>query len=204
MEKQFSKFQKSKKMKKQIITIALLISSLIGYSNTEIKNYLVDISKKVTVEFKNVKKGHLLSIKDNQGVKIYSEEISENGHLSKILDVTSLEKGTYYVELDKDFEIAIKLFQIKENQVIFNENEEKTIFKPVARNEENVLLISKIAFDNEPMQVVLYYNDEMIFSETIKSEAILNRVYRLEKEKKGNYTVLFYNNGRSFEKRFKI
>ena len=84
-------------MKKQIITIALLISSLIGYSNTEIKNYLVDISKKVTVEFKNVKKGHLLSIKDNQGVKIYSEEISENGHLSKILDVTSLEKGTYYV-----------------------------------------------------------------------------------------------------------
>ena len=53
-------------MKKQIITIALLISSLIGYSNTEIKNYLVDISKKVTVEFKNVKKGHLLSIKDNQ------------------------------------------------------------------------------------------------------------------------------------------
>lgn len=171
-------------MKKQIITIALLISSLIGYSNTEIKNYLVDISKKVTVEFKNVKKGHLLSIKDNQGVKIYSEEISENGHLSKILDVTSLEKGTYYVELDKDFEIAIKLFQIKENQVIFNENEEKTIFKPVARNEENMLLISKIAFDNEPMQVVLYYNDEMIFSETIKSEAILNRVYRLEKEKK--------------------
>lgn len=204
MEKQFSKFQKSKKMKKQMITIALLISSLIGYSNTEIKNYLVDNSKKVTVEFNNVKKGHLLTIKDDLGGKIYSEVVSENGHLSKILDVTSLEKGTYYVELDKDFEIIIKPFQVKENQVIFNENEEKTIFKPVVRNEENTVLISKIAFDNEPMQVVLYYNDEVIFSETIKSEPILNRVYRLEKEKKGTYKVIFYNSGRSFVKSFKI
>jgi len=103
VEKRFSKFQKSKKMKKQIITIALLINSLIGYSNAEINNYLVDNSKKVTVEFRNVKKGHLLSIKDNKGVTIYSEVISENGHLAKILDVTYLEQGTYYVELDKDF-----------------------------------------------------------------------------------------------------
>ncbi|PIV96519.1 MAG: hypothetical protein COZ16_01480 [Flavobacteriaceae bacterium CG_4_10_14_3_um_filter_31_253] len=204
VEKRFSKFQKSKKMKKQIITIALLINSLIGYSNAEINNYLVDNSKKVTVEFRNVKKGHLLSIKDNKGVTIYSEVISENGHLAKILDVTYLEQGTYYVELDKDFEIVIKPFKIKENIVIFEENEEKTIFKPVIRNQENMIFISKIALDNEPMQVVIYYNDEVIFSETIQTETILNRIYRLEKEIKGNYKVVFYNNNRSFENAFKI
>jgi len=204
VEKRFSKFQKSKKMKKQIITIALLINSLIGYSNAEINNYLVDNSKKVTVEFRNVKKGHLLSIKDNKGVNIYSEVISENGHLAKILDVTYLEQGTYYVELDKDFEIVIKPFKIKENIVIFEENEEKTIFKPVIRNQENMIFISKIALDNEPMQVVIYYNDEVIFSETIQTETILNRIYRLEKEIKGNYKVVFYNNNRSFENAFKI
>jgi len=204
VEKRFSKFQKSKKMKKQIITIALLINSLIGYSNAEINNYLVDNSKKVTVEFRNVKKGHLLSIKDNKGVTIYSEVISENGHLAKILDVNYLEQGTYYVELDKDFEIVIKPFKIKENIVIFEENEEKTIFKPVIRNQENMIFISKIALDNEPMQVVIYYNDEVIFSETIQTETILNRIYRLEKEIKGNYKVVFYNNNRSFENAFKI
>jgi len=204
VEKRFSKFKKSKKMKKQIITIALLINSLIGYSNAEINNYLVDNSKKVTVEFRNVKKGHLLSIKDNKGVTIYSEVISENGHLAKILDVTYLEQGTYYVELDKDFEIVIKPFKIKENIVIFEENEEKTIFKPVIRNQENMIFISKIALDNEPMQVVIYYNDEVIFSETIQTETILNRIYRLEKEIKGNYKVVFYNNNRSFENAFKI
>jgi len=204
VEKRLSKFQKSKKMKKQIITIALLINSLIGYSNAEINNYLVDNSKKVTVEFRNVKKGHLLSIKDNKGVTIYSEVISENGHLAKILDVTYLEQGTYYVELDKDFEIVIKPFKIKENIVIFEENEEKTIFKPVIRNQENMIFISKIALDNEPMQVVIYYNDEVIFSETIQTETILNRIYRLEKEIKGNYKVVFYNNNRSFENAFKI
>ena len=98
----------------------------------------------------------------------------------------------------------IKPFKIKENIVIFEENEEKTIFKPVIRNQENMIFISKIALDNEPMQVVIYYNDEVIFSETIQTETILNRIYRLEKEIKGNYKVVFYNNNRSFENAFKI
>lgn len=190
-------------IKKQLILIAIMLGTFIGYAKNDIHDSNIN-SKKVTVEFRNVKKGHLLSIKDDQGVQIYSETVSENGHLAKILDVTSLEKGNYYVELDKDFEIVIKPFQIKENQVIFDESEEKTIFKPVFRNEENIVMVSKIAFDNEPIQIVIYFNDEIIFSETIKNETILNRIYRLEKEKIGNYKVVFYSNNRSFVKAFKI
>ena len=149
-------------MKKQIITIALLISSLVGFSNTE-------INKKVTVEFKNVKKGHSLTIKDENGTELYSETMLENGNLSKILDVTSLDEGNYVIEMDKDYE-----------------------------------MVSKIEFDQEPTQIVIYFENEVIFSETIKNETLLNRVYKLDAEKKGSYKVFVYSQDRKYSNTFKI
>jgi hypothetical protein len=65
-------------------------------------------------------------------------------------------------------------------------------------------MISKIAFDKKPSKISLYYNDEIIYSETIKSEMILNRVYKLDKDEKGDYKVVIYNNKRSYVHNFKI
>ena len=184
-------------MKKQIITIALLISSLVGFSNTE-------INKKVTVEFKNVKKGHSLTIKDENGTELYSETMVENGNLSKILDVTSLDEGNYVIEMDKDYEIVIKKFQVSPNQVILLSDEEKVVFKPVFRNQDNIVMVSKIEFDQEPTQIVIYFENEVIFSETVKNETLLNRVYKLDAEKKGSYKVFVYSQDRKYSNTFKI
>lgn len=191
-------------MKKQIITIALVISSLVSFSNTEIKNNFTNKTKKVKIEFKNVKKGHSLTIKDKNGSELYSETISKNGNLSKILDVTSLDEGDYVVEMDKDYEIVIKKFQVSPNQVILVSDEEKIIFKPVIRNQENMVMVSKIEFEAEPTQIAIYFENEVIFSETVKATTILNRVYRLDLEKKGAYTVVVYNQDRKYSNSFKI
>jgi hypothetical protein len=191
-------------MKKQIITIALVISSLVSFSNTEIKNNFTNKTKKVKIEFKNVKKGHSLTIKDKNGLELYSETISKNGNLSKILDVTSLDEGDYVVEMDKDYEIVIKKFQVSPNQVILVSDEEKIIFKPVIRNQENMVMVSKIEFEAEPTQIAIYFENEVIFSETVKATTILNRVYRLDLEKKGAYTVVVYNQDRKYSNSFKI
>lgn len=191
-------------MKKQIITIALVISSFVSFSNTEIKNNFTNKTKKVKIEFKNVKKGHSLTIKDKNGLELYSETISKNGNLSKILDVTSLDEGDYVVEMDKDYEIVIKKFQVSPNQVILVSDEEKIIFKPVIRNQENMVMVSKIEFEAEPTQIAIYFENEVIFSETVKATTILNRVYRLDLEKKGAYTVVVYNQDRKYSNSFKI
>jgi hypothetical protein len=44
----------------------------------------------------------------------------------------------------------------------------------------------------------------VIFSETVKATTILNRVYRLDLEKKGAYTVVVYNQDRKYSNSFKI
>jgi hypothetical protein len=135
---------------------------------------------------------------------LYSETISKNGNLSKILDVTSLDEGDYVVEMDKDYEIVIKKFQVSPNQVILVSDEEKIIFKPVIRNQENMVMVSKIEFEAEPTQIAIYFENEVIFSETVKATTILNRVYRLDLEKKGAYTVVVYNQDRKYSNSFKI
>jgi hypothetical protein len=62
----------------------------------------------------------------------------------------------------------------------------------------------KIEFDKEPTQIVIYFENEVIFSETVKNETLLNRVYKLDFEKKGSYNVIVYNQNRKYNNTFKI
>ncbi|MDX6745697.1 DUF3244 domain-containing protein [Polaribacter sp. PL03] len=189
-------------IKKYLVVIVMMLVTSINYANKNTAVKIVD-GKKVRIEFESVKKGHTLSVKDKNGTVIYSQEIENSGTYSKVLDLSKLEKGNYTTELEKDFEIVIKPFTVLDGQVSFDE--EKTIFKPVIRTEDNLVLISKLAFDKQPLKIAIYYNDEVIFSETVKDEKnLLKRVYKLSKEEKGDYKVIINSNNRSYIKDFNI
>ena len=188
--------------KKHLVVTFMMLVTSINYANENTAVKIVD-GKKVRIEFETVKKGHTLSIKDKNGTVIYSQEIENSGTYSKVLDLSKLEKGNYTTELEKDFEIVIKPFTVLDGQVSFDE--EKTIFKPVIRTEDNLVLISKLAFDKQPLKIAIYYNDEVIFSETVTDEKnILKRIYKLSKEEKGDYKVVINSNNRSYIKDFNI
>ena len=186
---------------KKYLVVVMMLGTLINYAN-ENKNSLNTIDgRRVKVEFKTVKKGHTLSIKDESGIVMYSQEIIKSGNYSQIFDLSKLQKGNYTTELEKDFEITIKSFSVLDGQILFKD--EKTIFKPVIRIKDNLILISKMNFEKEPLKVVLYYNDEIILSEnTIDSSDIINRVYRLSKNIKGNYKVIVNTDNRAYKKDF--
>lgn len=192
-----------KTIKTKVLVTAFMLGTLFSYSkNTNFNN--ISNTKKVRVVFEETKKGHHLIIKDNEGIILHSEDVKKEGKLIKIFDFSKLKNGKYSLELEKDFEIIIKSIEIKNNQIIFDENSKKVIFKPVIRNEKNKLMVSKIAFDKEPLQVILYYNDNVIYSETLENDTVLNRVYKLDKQEKGEYRIVAYNNGRTYSKTFKI
>ena len=138
---------------KKYLVVVMMLGTLINYAN-ENKNSLNTIDgRRVKVEFKTVKKGHTLSIKDESGIVMYSQEIIKSGNYSQIFDLSKLQKGNYTTELEKDFEITIKSFSVLDGQILFKD--EKTIFKPVIRIKDNLILISKINFEKEPLKVVL-------------------------------------------------
>ena len=191
-------------IKKYLVVIIMLVT-YINYANEKATSINTIDGKKVRVEFKAVKKGHTLSIKDEGGTVIYSQEIKNSGNFSQIFDLSKLEEGNYTTELEKDYEITVKYFTVLDSIISFNK--EKTIFKPVIRAENNLVLISKIAFNKAPLKVSLYYNDELILSETITtkaSETILNKVYKISNKKEGDYKVVIKSNDRTYIKDFSI
>jgi hypothetical protein len=192
-----------KTMKTKVLAVAFILGAFVNYANSTNLNNVLN-AKKVTIEFNDAKKGHLLTIKDKDGTILHSENVIKEGRLVKIFDFSKLENGVYSLELNKDFEIIVKTLEVKNNKVLFNENSKKVVFKPVIRNKKNILMISQIAFDKKPIKVVLFFDDEIIYSETIKSEVILNRVYKLDKEIKGNYKVIVYSNNKSYIQDFTI
>ncbi len=191
------------KMKK-IIVVALMFGTLIGYANEHTNDNELNAKKTVKVEFSNVKKGQTLAIKNGEGVTVYNNEIKNSGSYSKTFDFSALEDGIYTAELNKDFEIVMKQFYVKNGLVTFLNNKNEKIFKPVIRAEGNLLYVSKIAFNNKPLKVVIYYNSEPILSETIKGGEILKRVYKLSENEIGNYKVSISTDDRSYVKDFTI
>jgi hypothetical protein len=188
---------------KKYLVVVMMLGTLVNYANENKNSFNTVDGKRVKVEFKTVKKGHTLSIKDESGVVMYSQEIKKSGTYSQIFDLSKLQKGNYTTELEKDFEIIIKYFSVLDGQISFKD--EKTIFKPVIRIKDNLILISKMNFEREPLKIVLYYNDEIILSEnTTDSGDIINRVYRVSKKIRGDYKVIVNTDNRSYKKDFNI
>jgi len=180
-----------------------MIGSLISYANgnNTDSNFLNEA--KVKVEFYKVKKGELLSIKNEEGEIIYSLKIKNSGSYSRIFDVSKLEEGSYTRELEKDYEIIIKPFSVLSGGITFGK--EQVIFKPVIRAENDLILISKLNFEKEPVKISLYYNNDLIFFETLKSsEALLKRIYKLSEKEEGSYRVVMYCNNKHYTKKFKL
>ena len=187
---------------KYLVTFTILVS-LANYATENNISTPID-GKKVKVEFIAVKKGQVLSIKNANSIIMYSDVIEMAGNYARTFDLTGLENGKYRIELEKNFETIIKPFLVENRLVTFLPEENKTIFKPVIRTQDNLLLISKISLENQPVKITLYYKDEVIYTETAKDAKILNRALRLLKNKKGNYTVAISADNKNYSKSFKI
>lgn len=192
-----------KTIKTRVLVVVFMLGTLVNYANNkEVSNVLN--AKKVKVVFEGAKKGQQLTIKDNNGIILHSENVISSGNLIKTFDFSNLKNGNYFLELEKDFEIIIKSIKIKGNNVIFSEDSKKTIFKPLVRSIENKLMVSSIILDEEPLEVTIYYNNTIIYSEIANGDTILNRIYRLDDNKKGDYKVIITKNDRNFINDFKI
>ncbi|RED46507.1 hypothetical protein DFQ10_101278 [Winogradskyella eximia] len=180
---------------KNFLVLAVMLGTFTSFANEMLE---------VTPTFNYVTKGNHISVSDAFGEVIYSGEINYSGNLTTLFDFTQLKNGKYDVEVTNGFRIDISTIEVKNNIVFVTDANRKTIFKPVVRNENNSVLISKLALDGEKMDVELFYEGELIYTETIDGEDVLNRVYKLDKTLKGSYTTVIKSNDRVFVKNFRI
>ncbi|MDN3621038.1 hypothetical protein QWY81_16345 [Polaribacter undariae] len=189
---------------KTILVVTLMFGTLISYANDNKESTNAVAVKRVKVEYKAVKKGNALTIKNEYGITIYKQVLQSSGNYTKTFDLTNLEDGLYTTELEKDFEIIVKKLEVKNGFVTFYKDENEIIFKPVIRTEGNLVMISKIEFEEKPLNVTLYYQNNIILSDEVSGEKVLNRVYKLSEFEKGTYKVVVNTNDRTYVKDFTI
>ena len=188
---------------KKYLIVAFIFGTYISYAieNSKISNTVP--VKSVKIEFKSVKKGHTLTLKDESATTIYKEEIQNSGDYSKLFNFKNIENGSYTIELEKDFEIIIKKMKVDNGAVSYIKETDK-IFKPSIRLKSDLLLISKVSFVKKPLNITLYYKDVMIHSEKVDGENLVNRVYKLSNTEKGAYKVVIASDNRNYVKHFRI
>ena len=195
-----------KKLTKKSVLVLGLCMSTLTYANREVEPIKEKEPTVTSMSFKKVKLGSKLSIKDRDGIVLYKESIVKTGDYSKGFDLTTLPNGDYYFELDSELEIVIIPFNVVSNQVVFKKEEKSTIFKPLVRVKDNIVFVSRVSYEESPIEFKIYYADnyDLVLSEKTENQNHLKKIYDFSKAKKGNYLFVFKSNGRRFTKTVKI
>jgi len=192
------------KHSKKGILLVTLFATLLSFANEASLFNIKNDAKRTSLTLKNVKEGNLLSVRDINGVILYKEYIQESGTYTKGFDLTALPNGAYIFELDKDLEINTIPFTVKSNIVVFDKENEKTIFKPMARVKDDIVYVSKLSLNEDPLEIKVFFEglngSELMLTETIENTKIIERIYRLDGLNTGSYKIVFYTEGREFIK----
>jgi hypothetical protein len=191
--------------KKGILMVAMLVASLSFASEGTPFFSISNKAKKTALTLENVKEGNTLYIKDHYGAKIYEEIILVNGFFSKGYDLTALPNGDYHFELDTDVHVKLIPFTVESNSIKVKFEKVKTIFKPIVKVKGDLVFVSKLALNDEPLKVDVYYekanSSELVLTETIKGTKSIERVYKLtDDSRNGDYKIVFNTSGREFTK----
>jgi len=172
---------------------------MIGNATNELNNDPKNRIKKTTFSLNHVKTGNQLKIKDLNGIILYKEDIKTSGTYSKGFDLTSLPNESYVFELEKDLEIKSFPFTVTSQTVVF-EKEETIIHKPFVTVKDNYIYVSKLALNEEPLDIKIYYQEasDLIYSEKVENTKNIQKIYKLKSTAKGDYKIVLTSNGREY------
>ncbi len=186
-----------KSLKKSILILSL-IGSIASFAGNSSNSFIKD-GAKTPIVLENVKEGNLLSIKDNKGVILYKEVIKTNGHYEKGFDLNNLPDGDYIFELEKDLEVSIIPFNVILHKVNFNKNDEASYFKPYIKQEDDLVIISKLASNLEKTSIEIYAVDaedmKLRYSEKVENVQVIEKAFRLEE---GDFKIVISSNNKEY------
>jgi len=185
-------------LRKSILT-AVMLTAMMSYATNGLEINPNNDLKKTTFSLNNVKEGNQLIIKDINGIILYKEQIEKSGTYSKGFDLTSLPSGSYVFELQKDLEIKFFPFTVNDETVVFN-GEETIIHKPFVTQKGNYVYVSKLALNEEPLEIKIYYDSELIYSEEIKNTKTIEKTFKLSTKGRetSKYTMVLKTNDREY------
>jgi hypothetical protein len=151
-----------------------------------------------------------LVIRNKKGIAIFEGTVFNSSSMEELVSDMDLSNGSYTYEVIGDTNLEITSFVVEETTILFDAKGAKTIFMPTLRVKDDLVLVSQLSLLKEPLKIKMYYSAEednskifdLIYTEKIGEEMILERAYSLDKSKTGDYKIKFISNGKVFTETF--
>jgi hypothetical protein len=198
-----------KKAMKFVVMAVAVLSTAVNYATVSELNLQDQFS---IHEGKMINENPKLVIRNNRGVAIFEGTNVNSTSMEELVSDMDLPNGIYTYEIVGDTNVEITSFAVDETTILFDAKSAKTIFMPTLRVMDDLVLVSQLSLLMEPLKVKMYYSPEeensqvfdLIHTEIIGEDMILERVYSLDKSKKGDYKIKFISNGKVFTETFSL
>lgn len=186
----------------KLLIVALLTTIVINATNINNKVKVEVISSKlIDLKLENSDGDLTIRVKDVFGEVLYTEKF-EGNYISKKYDLNTLPEGNYYFEIEGRTKINLMPFKISSKGCEFKSDIESTYYKPIVRQEGDLVFISKIEFKKEDFEIYLYNNQlNSLYQEKLNGGINLGRTLNIKNLKSGNYSIVMKSAGRVFEQK---
>jgi hypothetical protein len=196
-----------KKAMKFVVMAVAALSTAVNYASIIELNHQDQFSVQ---EGKNITENSKFVIRNKNGVAIFEGTVFNSSSMAELVSDMDLSSGSYTYEVVGDTNIEVTSFVVDETTILFDAKSTKTIFMPTLRVKDDLVLVSQLSLLKEPLKIKMYYSAEeddskifdLIYTEKIGEEMILERAYSLDKSKTGDYKIKFISNGKVFTETF--
>lgn len=161
-------------------------------------------SKVVYISLVNVTKGEVLNIKDTDGVKLYSESISDESSFNKKFDFSSTPNGIYFIETKESKEITVTPVIVSEDKVSILTASSKRFRAPSITVDGDIARILVRNFNEVEVSIVIYDEGGNILKEEKSKNLLIYNAYNFANTDKGTFTVSVTEGDYNFTETFKI
>ncbi len=143
---------------------------------------------KAVISFSNFEaKNAVISIEDmDRGIVFYQENIKDVSDFAKVFDLTSLEDGTYVINVNAGNEVFSETVEIIDSELSVLDS--KKLLKPVFRVVDDILFVNFQKGSSDFHRIDFYDNTGNFFSDDLGSTTG-EKKYSMEKLPKGKYVV---------------
>lgn len=161
-------------------------------------------SKVVYISLVNVTKGEVLNIKDTDGVKLYSESISDESSFNKKFDFSSTPNGIYFIETKESKEITVTPVIVSEDKVSILSASSKRFRAPSITVDGDIARILVRNFNEVEVSIVIYDENGNVLKEEKSKNLLIYNAYNFANTDKGTFTVSVTEGDYNFTETFKI
>ncbi|MDV7139425.1 hypothetical protein R3X28_11085 [Maribacter sp. TH_r10] len=193
-----------KRIMKITLSIAFLFISALGMANEmDLRISSDKESKTLLFKYDNSTTGAELRFVDGEGNIIFTESLEDNAEYTKKFNLSSLESGVYFLEVEDAIKETAFTISIEDTDVAIKNRAEKN--KPVFVEKEGMVYLNLLNLSKEDVAITVYDgNERTVAKEILENQAIVEKAFNFKNAHKGQYIIKVKKGSDTFYNSIKI